>query len=262
MRFSAFAGAFAIVAVLGLVAWAWFRAAAPTPQGSTAPPSHVAFNQLLQKHVTPQGLVNYKGFEADEQEFNQYLSQLSSHAPAAAWSKNEQLAYWINAYNAFTIRLILDHYPVKSIKDIGPAVQIPLVNTPWTEKFFAIGGEKMSLDNIEHGVLRSKFNDPRIHFALVCASLSCPRLRNEAYTAALLDRQLDEQGRDFLSNPGKNQIKQDTARLSKYFDWYKGDWEESGQSVQSWVNRYSPTKIDASTRIEYLDYNWSLNELK
>ena len=117
------------------------------------------------------------------------------------------MAYWINAYNAYTIRLILNHYPVKSIKDIGSSIQIPFVTTPWADKFFSIGGEKMSLDNIEHGTLRKKYDDPRIHFALVCAAMSCPRLRNEAYAAARLDAQLDDQGRDFLGNPAKTSLR-------------------------------------------------------
>ena len=170
------------------------------------------------------------------------------------------MAYWINAYNAYTIRLILDHYPVQSIKDIGSKIQIPFVTTPWAAKFFTIGGNKMSLDEIEHGTLRKKYNDPRIHFALVCASISCPRLRNEAYTAAQLDRQLDEQGRDFLNNPTKNKIAKDATQLSKYFDWYKGDWNQGDQSVVKWVDKYSTTKIDNSTKISFLDYNWKLNE--
>lgn len=221
---------------------------------------HSSYDRLLKKYVTDKGLVNYKGFKAGEQELNRYLALLSRNPPAASWSQPEQMAYWINAYNAYTIRLILDHYPVKSIKDIGSSIQIPFVTTPWAAKFFSIGGEKMSLDNIEHGTLRKKFDDPRIHFALVCASMSCARLRNEAYTAAKLESQLDDQGRDFVNNPAKNNISPGKVRLSKYFDWYKGDWTKNGQSVAKWVNRYSKTKIDEQTPVTFLDYNWKLNE--
>jgi hypothetical protein len=221
---------------------------------------HGAYDRLLKKYVSAQGLVNYKGFKAEEKEFNQYLALLSKNPPAADWSKPEQMAYWINAYNAYTIRLILDHYPVQSIKDIGSKIKIPFVTTPWAAKFFSVGGSKMSLDNIEHGILRKKYNDPRIHFTLVCASISCPRLRNEAYTAAQLDRQLEDQGHDFLNNPSKNNISKGRAQLSKYFDWYKGDWNNNGQSVVKWVNRYAATKIDDKTAISYLDYNWNLNQ--
>ncbi|TGE08644.1 DUF547 domain-containing protein [Hymenobacter fodinae] len=220
---------------------------------------HSSYDRLLKKYVNEKGQVNYKGLKANQKEFNQYLQLLSKNPPTASWSKPEQMAYWINAYNAYTIRLILDHYPVQSIKDIGSKIQIPLVTTPWASKFFTIGGNNMSLDEIEHGTLRKKYNDPRIHFALVCASVSCPRLRNEAYTAAQLDRQLDDQGRDFLNNPSKNKVGKSEAQLSKYFDWYKSDWTENGQSVASWVNRYSTTKMDPNAKVTYLDYNWNLN---
>ena len=221
---------------------------------------HGSYDRLLKKYVTDKGLVNYKGFKADEKEFNQYLALLSKNPPAANWSKAEQMAYWINAYNAYTIRLILDHYPVQSIKEIGSSIKIPFVTTPWAAKFFSIGGEQMSLDNIEHGTLRKKYDDPRIHFALVCASVSCARLRNEAYTAAKLESQLDDQGRDFVNNPAKNKIGKASAQLSKYFDWYKGDWTKNGQSVAKWVNRYSANKMDENAHISYLDYSWKLNE--
>jgi hypothetical protein len=232
----------------------------PAHAAASAAVDHSAFDKLLKKHVSAKGLVDYKGFKADETVFNQYLAVLSKNPPGSSAPKNEQMAYWINAYNAFTIRLILDHYPVQSIKDIGSKIKIPFVTTPWAAKFFSIGGEKMSLDNIEHGILRKKFDDPRIHFALVCASLSCPRLRNEAYSAAQLEKQLDDQGRDFLNNPAKNKVGKAEAQLSKYFDWYKGDWQKNGQSVAKWVNRYSTTKMDDKAKITYLDYNWSLNQ--
>jgi hypothetical protein len=231
-----------------------------TDSNTAAPVDHAAFDALLKKHVSAKGLVDYKGFKADEKPFNQYLETLSKNAPTDKWSKNEQMAYWINAYNAYTIRLILDNYPVKSIKDIGPKNQIPFVNTPWAKKFFSIGGTKTSLDNIEHGTLRKKYNDPRIHFALVCASISCPRLRNEAYTAAKLDAQLEDQGRDFLNDPTKNKPGKDKAQLSNYFNWYKGDWKQNGQSVVKWVNKYSTTKITDNTDVSFLDYNWNLNQ--
>ncbi|UOQ97637.1 DUF547 domain-containing protein [Hymenobacter sp. 5317J-9] len=255
---------FSLLAAAVLVA----SAAAPAPALAAAHPAvaapaavdHSAFDKLLKKHVNAKGLVDYKGFKADQAVFDQYLDLLSKNAPASSWSKQEQMAYWINAYNAFTIKTILNHYPLESIKDIGSKIKIPFVNTPWADKFFRIGGEKMSLDNIEHGILRKKYDDPRIHFALVCASMSCPRLRNEAYTAAKLDSQLDDQGRDFLNNPAKNKIGKGSAQLSKYFDWYKGDWTKNGQSVAKWVNKYSTTKIDEKTPISYLDYNWKLNQ--
>ncbi|WP_338873171.1 DUF547 domain-containing protein [Spirosoma sp. SC4-14] len=227
---------------------------------TTAPIDHSLFERLLKKYVNDKGLVNYKAFKADEKELKKYLDMVSSNPPTDKWSKNDQMAYWINAYNAFTIQLILKHYPVASIKDIGSKIQIPFVTTPWASKFFKIGGEEMSLDNIEHGTLRKKFDEPRIHFALVCAARSCPRLRNEAYEGSKLIAQLDDQGTDFLNNPAKNAITPQKASLSKYFDWYKSDWKEHNKSVEYWVNQYSKTKINKDTQISFLDYNWALNE--
>lgn len=236
------------------------RQPAPTAATAPAPVDHSALDRVLKKFVNDQGRVNYRGLKADRRELDQYLALLSARPPDAAWAPAEQMAYWINAYNAFTLQLILDHYPLKSIKDIGPRLQIPFVNTPWAEKFFVIGGTKMSLDNIEHGILRKQYDDPRVHFALVCASISCARLRNEAYTAARLDRQLDDQGRNFMNDPAKNRPGKTAAQLSKYFDWYRGDWTNKGQSVAGWVNKYSATKMDADAKVSYLEYNWNLNE--
>jgi hypothetical protein len=225
---------------------------------------HRGFDRLLKKHVDAQGLVNYNGFGQDRNLLDAYLSRLSQNPPTGLWPQNEQIAYWINAYNAFTIRLILDHYPLKSIKDIGPAKQTNRVNTPWARKFFTIGGTAMSLDSIEHGILRKNYADfpgwPRIHFSLVCAARSCPRLRREAYTAQKLDTQLDDQGRDFLATLTKNNVTNGSAQLSKLFLWYKADWEVNGQSVRVWVNRYAATKLAADALVSFLDYDWTLNE--
>jgi hypothetical protein len=222
-------------------------------------PSHQQWDKLLKKHVNASGMVNYKGFQKDKAELDGYLKTLSDNSPQGSWSADEQKAYWINAYNAFTVALILKHYPVKSIKDIGG--KIYKVNTPWDIKFVNIGGKKYDLNNIEHGILRKKFDDPRIHFALVCASISCPRLRSEAYTAAQLNTQLDDDGRNFLNDKSKNRVNTEKAELSKYFSWYKGDFTKNG-SLADYINKYSVTKINTNTKISHLDYNWSLNEQK
>jgi hypothetical protein len=153
----------------------------------------------------------------------------------------------------------MQHYPVKSIKDItGKSNKI---NTPWDISFITIGGKKYDLNNIEHGILRKRYNDPRIHFALVCASISCPKLRNEAYSGSQLNAQLDDAGKDFLNDDSKNKISADRADLSKYFSWYKEDFAKNG-SLADFINKYSTTKINADTKIGSLDYNWSLNEQK
>ncbi len=220
-------------------------------------PSHQQWDKLLKKYVNGSGLVNYKGLQKDKAELDSYLKTLSNNAPQSSWSQDEQKAYWINAYNAFTVSLILQHYPVKSIKDI--AGKIYKINTPWDIKFIDIGSKKYDLNNIEHSILRKQFNDPRIHFAIVCASMSCPRLRNEAYTAAQLNAQLEDAGRDFLNDKSRNRISADKAELSKYFSWYKGDFTKNG-SLVDFVNKYSQTKMNADTKIGSLNYNWSLNE--
>ncbi len=222
-------------------------------------PSHQQWDKLLKKYVNSSGLVNYKGFQKDKSELDAYLKMLSECSPGPGWSTNEQKAFWINAYNAFTVSLIVKHYPVKSIKDIGG--KIYKVNTPWDIKFINIGGKKYDLNNIEHGILRKKYDDPRIHFALVCAAISCPRLRDEAYNAAKLDAQLDDAGKEFLNDKSKNKITAQRADLSKYFSWYKDDFTKNG-SLADFINKYSSIKINSKTTIGALDYNWNLNEQK
>ena len=222
-------------------------------------PSHQQWDKLLKKHIDESGMVNYKGFQEDNAALGAYLKTLSDNVPQSSWSENEQKAYWINAYNAFTVSLILQNYPVKSIKDIAGTVY--KVDTPWDIKFINIGGKKYDLNNIEHGILRKKYNDPRIHFALVCAAISCPKLRKEAYTGSQLDAQLEDAGKDFLNDKSKNRINADRTDLSQYFSWYKDDFTKNGSFV-NFINKYSETKINSNTKIGYLDYNWSLNEQK
>lgn len=224
-------------------------------------PSHDQWSKVLGKYVNDEGFVNYKGLLNDKATLDAYLQTLSKNPPRSSWSKEEQMAFWINAYNAYTVDLILQHYPVKSIKDIGASIKIPFVSTGWDIKFINIGGKKYDLNNIEHGILRKKFDDPRIHFALVCASVSCPRLLNEAYTASKLNQQLDAAGKVFLNDKSKNIISSQNASLSNYFKWYRGDFTDKS-SLPVFINKYSHNKISANTKISYLDYNWNLNEQK
>ena len=233
----------------------------PAPQGSgTQPPSHQLWDELLKKWVDADGMVNYEGFIQDKQKLEQYLDKLSNTPPdPKSWSEAEQLAYWINAYNAFTVKLIADNYPVKSIEDLHPTLNIPMVNTVWHKKFFKIGGQKSSLDEIEHAILRKQFNEPRIHFAIVCASYSCPPLRREAYTAKALDRQLEEQAITFINDPKRNKLSNDKAALSKIFNWFEGDFTKNG-SLITYLNRYARTKLKSDAKISYLDYDWNLNK--
>lgn len=234
--------------------------AVDAPTSLSAPVSHEIWDKLLKKYVDAKGFVNYGGFMKDEAELKKYLNLLSSNAPNEKWSDDEQLAYWINAYNAYTIQLILNYSDkkIKSIKDIGDKIKIPFINTAWDIKFINIGGKTLDLNNIEHGIIRKKFNEPRIHFALVCAAKSCPSLRNEAYTASKLNQQLDAQGIDFLNDTFKNKITEKEAKLSMLFTWYGGDFRDK-MPINSWINKYSKTKITDATRVSNMDYNWELN---
>lgn len=226
----------------------------------TKPISHDSWDKLLKKYVTADGKVNYKGFQKDSVELNKYLNTLSTTPPDEnTWTKQEQLAYWINAYNAFTVQLIIRHYPLKSIKDIGSLIQIPFVNSPWDVEFITLGKETMDLNDIEHNVIRKKFTEPRIHFSIVCASKSCPKLRNEAFTASKLEQQLTEQAKDFLKDSFRNKIAADKLQLSKILDWYSMDFPK-GEKFIEFLNKYSPVQINKNAAITYLTYNWNLNE--
>ena len=239
-------------------AWAWYR----SHFGMDVPIfKDSATASLMKKNVSADGKVNYKGFMTDTTTLNGYLNLLSANPPDEnAWTKQQQMAYWINAYNAFTIKLITKYYPIKSIKEIGSSIQIPFVNTPWDIKFIRIGKVKMDLNNIEHGQLRKKFDDPRIHMALVCASKSCPILLNEVYNAKTLDDQLTKQTKAFLADTFRNKLSSTQPQISMIFKWYGMDFNKEGGSVRDFINQYSSIKIKPGTKIEYLDYDWRLNE--
>ncbi len=224
------------------------------------PPSHQVWNQLLQQHVSKTGEVSYKGFIKDKAKLQKYLDTISNNPPdKKTWSEAEQLAYWINAYNAYTVKLIIDHYPLKSIQDLHPTLKIPGVNTVWHKKFFKIGGQPASLDEIEHKILRKQFDEPRIHFAINCASFSCPPLLNEAFVANKLDKQLNEMARAFINDPKRNKLTSGRVEVSQIFNWFKGDFTKNG-SLIDYLNKYSSTKIKPNAEVDYMKYDWSLNE--
>lgn len=234
---------------------------APSKEGSVAP-SHALFTNLLKVYVDSDGNVHYKGFQKDSLALQQYLNLLTQNPPDAnRWTKEEQLAYWINLYNAFTIKLVIDHYPIKSIKDIGSVIQIPFVNSPWDIRLIEIDNKKFDLNNIEHDILRKKFNEPRIHFAINCASFSCPKLRYEAFTADRLEKQLQEQTQIFINDPERNKISQDNAEVSKIFDWFTSDFTKNGSLIE-FLNKYAQSAINENAKISFMEYDWSLNEQK
>ncbi len=221
------------------------------------PPDHLAYGELLASHVH-NGRVDYKGFKADERRLDHYLDLLSQTDPALL-DRNEQMAFYINAYNAWTIKLILDGYPgVKSIKDLGSLFQ-----APWKKKFVKLYGQTVSLDHIEHDILRPAFKDPRVHFAVNCASVSCPPLRGEPYSGKRLDWQLNDAVTNFINDGQSNYIDGDTLYASRIFKWFSEDF---GNDIAGYIRSYATgdlavrmQKAGKSLKVEYLDYDWSLN---
>jgi len=224
-------------------------------KSNAAPVTHEQWTVLLQKHVDENGNVNYGGFAQDSVDFNRYLGLLKTHHPNDSWSSDERKAYWVNAYNAFTVKLIVDNYPIRSIKDLGGAIY--KVNTPWDNRFILIEGYDYDLNNIEHDILREEWSDPRIHFAVNCASISCPKLLNVAFNANSLDKQLDKVAAGFI-NGDKNDIQTGQAKLSRIFKWFNGDFTKEGSLIE-FLNKYSSVQINADAALDYQAYDWSLN---
>ena len=213
------------------------------------PADHRQWTDVLQAYVSENGAVDYKGLQNNKSGLESYLKLLSANAPNDEWSIDAKKAYWINAYNAFTIQLILKNYPLKSIKDL---------KRPWGLSFIKIDGGKIALNTIEHEILRP-MGDPRIHFAIVCASKSCPKLLNYAYESETLDQQLEHVTKMFINDPSRNSISQSNAKISKIFKWYKTDFPKS-EAFIAFLNNYSTIKILAKAEIDYLNYSWNLNE--
>ena len=215
---------------------------------STGKIDHSIFDRILKSFVK-YGKVDYKGIKADKT-LDNYLKYLASNSVEDGWTKEDKLAYWINAYNAFTIKLIIDNYPLKSITELHNG-------KPWDVKWIKLGGQSYSLNQIENEIIRPQFNEPRIHFAVNCAALSCPPLANEAYTAENLDGLLERQTTSFINNRSFNQIKKDKITISKIFEWYAEDFN----NIISFLNQYSKTQINSNASVSYNDYNWDLNSL-
>jgi len=222
---------------------------APAPKKVAVPKafSHAAWNTLAQKHISSTGKVNYKGFKADIGAFDAYLKSLADNPIQSSWSRNKKMAYWINAYNAFTIKLIVDNYPVKSITDLEGG-------KPWDKKWIKLGGKTYSLNNIEHDILRPQYKDARIHFAVNCAAKSCPPVWNKAWTAANLKGQLERSAKSFINNSKYNSVGGSNAAISKIFEWYAVDFG----NITDYLNKYANTKVADGTAVTYQEYNWAL----
>lgn len=211
------------------------------------------FNSLLQKHVDKQGNVDYKGLKTDEVRLNTYIDYLATTSPEKSWSVNKQKAFWINAYNAYTIQLILDNFPLKSITKIKKKGK-----TAWNIPFAKVGNEVYTLDHIEHKILRKEVFDPKIHVGVNCASISCPKLANIAFTEENIEAELTRLMKEFINDASKNKLSEKKVQISSIFDWFKDDFSKNG-SVIDYVNTFSEMKINSNAKITYLKYDWSLN---
>jgi hypothetical protein len=218
---------------------------------------HSLYAGLLKKYVRD-GVVNYQGFKNEETVLDKYLKVLEE-VDSKTLSRNEQFAFYVNAYNAWTIKLILSDYPgIKSIKDLGS-----LFKSPWKKKICRIDGKIITLDDIEHNILRPRFKDPRVHFAINCAAKSCPPLRSEPYRGGELDQQLDEMTRAFINNLESNRLEGHTLYVSSILKWFAEDFNKD---IVGFFLKYAEEDLKEQLevnkekiKVKYLDYDWSLN---
>lgn len=248
-----------------------------SPQEPAAQDKEVAFDQehtllteVLRKHVKGDA-VDYKALKKDRAKLDAYIAGLEGVTPEqlAKWTREQRYAFWINVYNANVLKLIVEHYPVDSIKDIGS-----LLRRVWNREFIEMNAhhpagkdDALSLDDVEHKILRPRFKDARVHAAVNCASVGCPPLRAEAFVAERLDEQLDGQTRAWLADTARNRFDeaQRTLHLSKIFDWFEVDFRRDAGSVQAWVARFAPPAAKwvagaEKPKLRYLDWSWKLND--
>lgn len=251
--------------------------------------SHTIYAELLEKYVE-NGKVDYKGFIASGEKFQRYLDQLASVSEEdfKEWSREEKLAFWINSYNAFTIEAIIDNYPIERNFGLSaliyPKNSIRQIEGVWDELKFSAAGRYVTLGEIEHEILRKEFNEPRIHAAIVCASIGCPDLMDEPYVPDRIDRQLTRASESFVNNPEKGvniDMSGRNVSLSKIFNWFGEDFvpvygtseyfkgkNENERAVLNFVRKHLNSEedrqflISSDFSLSYMDYDWSLNELK
>jgi hypothetical protein len=238
---------------------------------------HAGWDALVKKHVRwlpdqKQSRVDYDGFKADRAALKKVLDAMSAVPPAEfeRWSREQQMAFLVNAYNAFTVELILTRWPeLKSIKDLGSLLQ-----SPWKKKFFVLLGEERHLDWIEHEQLRPRYKDPRVHAAVNCASIGCPALRNEAFTAPKLQAQFDDGMQRFMSDRTRNRVAGGKLEVSMIFKWFREDWEQGWLGFHKLDDLFVRYAVQLSDQPDeqrklreralspgFLDYDWSLNAL-
>ncbi len=235
---------------------------------------HGQWTALLSRYVD-HGRVDYRALAARRSQLDSYLRSLAAtkREAFARWHRADRIAFWINAYNAYTVSMILDHYPIESIWNVTPIWKRPL-GGPFKSALMplghlapSIGRHRLSLDDVEHGILRGIYGERRVHFAVVCASRGCPALRSEAFEGPTLDAQLDAASRDFLADASKNRYDPaaDTLVVSPIFRWFSKDFEDQG-GVVGWFRRFGPADAvralgrGRTPKIEYSEYDWSLND--
>jgi len=210
--------------------------------------NHQDFDGLLRKYVSASGKVNYAGIKNDVSKLDAYLAKLEKVKVSDLSGRNEKMAFYINAYNAYTLKLIVKNYPLSSITDLHGG-------KPWDVKWINLDGQKLSLNNIENDILRPVYKDARIHFAVNCAAKSCPPLLNKAWTANNLESNFQKQTKKFVNDTNFNKINDSSIEISKIFEWYGKDFG----NLVNFLNKYSSTKINTDAKVNYVDYNWALN---
>jgi hypothetical protein len=263
-----------VVTSFAYVALAWVTHAASFDQffsindaKATMTVDHSEWGRILGRYVksSPDGINRFaygRVSEADKRALKAYLGDLQQ-VKVTALKPDEQRAYWINFYNALTIDVVLDHYPVKSIRDIGGGL---FAAGPWRKPLVSVQGRRLSLDNIEHDILRKVWRDARVHYAVNCASLSCPNLMGEPFTAAKLEAMLNKGARDYANHPRGASVKDGKLVLSRIYSWYRRDFGTSDAEIIEHVASYAEPKLKKQLAgIETIDdyfYDWSLNEAK
>ena len=214
------------------------------------------FDNLLKKYVSEDGFVNYAAMKKDKAKLDNFITYLSITKPLSSWSNNKNKAFWMNAYNAYTLKLIVENYPVKSITKINKKGK-----TAWKIPFAVVGGETYTLDHIEHEILRKTLFDPRIHVGINCASGSCPKLANFAFTETNVNNELERLMNVFINDTTRNQLSFKKVQISSIFNWFQQDFTKEG-SVIDYINKYAVTPVNPKAKISYLTYDWGLNEKK
>jgi hypothetical protein len=247
---------------------------------------YIDYGKTLKTYVQ-NGLVDYSGLKQNRQGIDSFVEQVTrvSEDEYKNWTREQQLAFWINVYNGWFLQIVIDHYPIKSTRIVGflyPENSVQRIDGIWKDIHLTTAGRSVSLDSIEHNILRPLFQEPRIHFAIVCASIGCPSLKTEPYRAAILNAQLEDSARGFANNPQKVRLEKatKTIHISKIFKWFAEDFRTFAGN-ETWVQDYPQdqkgplaflsrylTDTDAALlkhekyRVEYLEYDWSLNDKK